>query len=103
MERVLIEVRGTVQGVGFRPHVYSLATSLGLSGFAQNRGAHLFIDLEGDSAALQTFVAALSATPPARAVIDAIGCRPAAPACRTGFRIEPSDAAADGEVRVAPD
>jgi hydrogenase maturation protein HypF len=103
MERVLIEVRGTVQGVGFRPHVYSLAMSLGLRGFAQNRGAHLFIDLEGDPVALRTFLAALSATPPARAVIDAIACRPAAPASRTGFTIEPSAAAADGEARVAPD
>jgi hydrogenase maturation protein HypF len=103
MERVLIEVRGTVQGVGFRPHVYSLATALGLHGFAQNRGSHLFIDLEGDAAGIRTFVHRLTLSPPARAVIDAVDCRPAPPAWRSGFCIEASDTATDHDVRIAPD
>jgi hydrogenase maturation protein HypF len=62
MERVLIEVRGTVQGVGFRPHVFTLATTLGLTGFAKNRGSGLFIDVEGDPAGLRTFVENLADT-----------------------------------------
>jgi hydrogenase maturation protein HypF len=103
VERLLIEVRGTVQGVGFRPHVYSLATSLGLSGFVQNRGGHLFIDLEGESSDLQTFMTALGTTFPARAAIDDISCRPATPRFRTRFSIDASDPVGDVDVRVSPD
>ena len=39
VQRVLIEVSGIVQGVGFRPHVYSPATALDLRGFVENRVA----------------------------------------------------------------
>ena len=56
VQRVLIEVSGIVQGVGFRPHVYSLATALDLRGFVQNRGSHLFIDVEGEAHSLDTFL-----------------------------------------------
>lgn len=102
MERLLIEVHGTVQGVGFRPHVYSLARALGLRGFAQNRGAHLFIDLEGDDAAVRTFVDLLKTRPPVRAVVDSITCRPAAPAQAFEFRLTTSAPTGD-EIRMAPD
>ncbi len=103
VERLLVEVRGTVQGVGFRPHVYTLATSLGLAGFARNRGAHLFIDLEGEPVAVRTFVDTLATSPPARAVIEGITCRQANPGFRTGFTIQESDATHDGDVTVSPD
>jgi hydrogenase maturation protein HypF len=36
VERAQIIVRGVVQGVGFRPYVYSLADGLGLKGFVTN-------------------------------------------------------------------
>jgi len=36
MQRIAIDVRGIVQGVGFRPFVYRLATRLSLTGFVQN-------------------------------------------------------------------
>jgi hydrogenase maturation protein HypF len=103
VERFLIEVRGTVQGVGFRPHVYSLASSLGLCGFVQNRGAHLFIDLEGEASDLQAFMSALATTSPARAVIDDITCHPAMPAFRSRFTIAQSDSNSHHDVRVSPD
>ena len=102
MERLLIEVRGTVQGIGFRPNVYSLATLHGLRGFAQNRGAHLFIDVEGDPGAIRTFLDTLTSSPPARAVVERLTTQSADPAFRTRFTIEDSESA-DDDVRVAPD
>lgn len=47
VERAQIIVRGIVQGVGFRPYVYSLAGDLGLKGFVTNTADGVFIDIEG--------------------------------------------------------
>jgi hydrogenase maturation protein HypF len=47
--RVKILVRGIVQGVGFRPFVYSLARSLNLKGFVMNSSKGVTIEIEGDN------------------------------------------------------
>lgn len=48
MKRFQINVKGVVQGVGFRPFVYNLAKSLNLSGFVTNTSKGVTIDIEGD-------------------------------------------------------
>ncbi len=50
--RIKILVRGVVQGVGFRPFVYSLAKSLNLKGFVMNSSKGVTIEIEGNDSSL---------------------------------------------------
>ncbi len=65
-----IEVRGIVQGVGFRPFVWRLATELGLDGWVRNDAAGVTIEVEGDRARIDALAARLVADAPPRARID---------------------------------
>jgi hydrogenase maturation protein HypF len=64
-----LHVRGIVQGVGFRPFVYKLATSLGLTGFVFNSSSGVTIEIEGDDSMIHTFVESLELDPPPLAQI----------------------------------
>jgi hydrogenase maturation protein HypF len=103
MERTTIAVTGMVQGVGFRPFVYALATALDLRGFVQNRGAHVFVDVEGEPTALEAFLDRLTSSVPPRAAVERVTSEPAMPVHYHGFAIATSDAAPDAEMRVPPD
>lgn len=65
-----ITVRGAVQGVGFRPFVYKLATSLGLSGFVRNQGGLVYIEVTGSRAKVDEFVSEIRSNPPSLARIN---------------------------------
>jgi hydrogenase maturation protein HypF len=54
-----IHIRGIVQGVGFRPFVYKLATSLGLAGFVFNSSSGVTVEVEGGAAVIRTFLESL--------------------------------------------
>jgi len=70
--RQRIEIRGVVQGVGFRPFVYRLATELALDGWVRNDAAGVTIEVEGDSARVDRMVRRLSDEAPALARVDSI-------------------------------
>jgi len=50
--RQRILVKGIVQGVGFRPFVYSLAQSLNLKGFVMNSSEGVVIEIEGEKSSI---------------------------------------------------
>jgi len=54
--RVRINIRGAVQGVGFRPFIYRLATNLNLNGFVYNSSQGVFIEAEGNKQILDEFI-----------------------------------------------
>jgi hydrogenase maturation protein HypF len=67
--RVKIFVRGIVQGVGFRPFVYSLAKSLNLKGYVLNSSKGVTIEIEGDNS--KSFVERLTSdAPPLSQIMD---------------------------------
>ena len=70
--RVEILVQGTVQGVGFRPFIYNLATRFSISGSVINTGAGVIIDAQGEDDSLQHFTRAVKNEAPPLAVIDSV-------------------------------
>ncbi|MEP7076020.1 MAG: carbamoyltransferase HypF [Acidobacteriota bacterium] len=90
--RTKILVRGIVQGVGFRPYVYSLAKSRGLRGSVLNNESGVVIDLEGDGEAINGFVCDLENRPPALSNIESVSrVDEVAGALFEDFRILPSE------------
>ena len=69
--RLGIRVRGTVQGVGFRPWVYRLARSRDLAGFVRNDSDGVWIEVEGAFEAVHDFPRLLAMeAPPLSAVVE---------------------------------
>ncbi len=70
--RMAIRVDGIVQGVGFRPFVYTLATGLGLTGHVGNDADGVFVEIEGPAAAVSKFLLALERDAPPLARIERV-------------------------------
>ena len=98
-----IHVVGIVQGVGFRPFVYSLATRLGLTGWVRNTSAGVDIEVDGPPQALEEFIRALEIEPPALAKIDQIIVESRSPNGFSGFEIMDSVAIDDAFQPISPD
>ena len=89
--RKSIRVRGVVQGVGFRPFVYRLATEESLAGLIGNDTDGVIIELEGPGTRIQAFLARLTDETPPLARIDSVTASELAPTGETGFRIVASE------------
>jgi hydrogenase maturation protein HypF len=102
--RVRITLRGAVQGVGFRPFAYRLATELALAGFVRNTGAGLAIEVEGPPESVERFLERLEREHPAAAVVAGrqIDRLPASGALPQ-FAIQPSDRNLAPTAAVLPD
>ncbi|MDE2504639.1 MAG: carbamoyltransferase HypF, partial [Burkholderiales bacterium] len=88
VERRALRVRGAVQGVGYRPFVYRLATALGLAGHVYNDAAGVAIEVQGEAPRLAEFEARLRRDAPPLARVEAIDAAPRAPLPgRAGFEI----------------
>ena len=83
-----LEVRGIVQGVGFRPFVYRLARELALDGWVRNDAAGVTIEVQGDALGIAQLARSVREDAPARARVDSVAlceCTPEDPG--TGFAI----------------
>lgn len=72
MQSVFIEVKGIVQGVGFRPFVYNLALKYDIKGWVNNDEKGVNILLSSSEENIQNFINELKLNPPILARIDSI-------------------------------
>jgi hydrogenase maturation protein HypF len=102
---VRARVDGTVQGVGFRPYVFRLAGEHGLDGWVGNDERGVVLEVEGDAAAVERFLARLPADAPALAAVEQVRVEPvsAAGAAGGGFRIVESVHGGAPAALVSPD
>ncbi len=70
--RRTFEIRGIVQGVGFRPTVHRLAMELGLGGLVQNRAGSVYLELQGREDQIAAFLELLPLKLPAISRIDSL-------------------------------
>jgi hydrogenase maturation protein HypF len=101
--RTSIRVEGVVQGVGFRPFVYSLATRLGLAGWVGNDVDGVFAEVEGPAEQVRDFLAALERDAPPLARVERVSAQPITPDGRPGFAIVASDTAGRRRALVSAD
>src|SRR5919199_1226775 len=102
-ERRGVAVRGIVQGVGFRPFIYSLARRHGLVGLVRNDAEGVHIEAEGAPEELELFVREIEEEAPPLAVVEAVAWRPLAVQREEGFRIEESREGVRRRALISPD
>jgi hydrogenase maturation protein HypF len=98
-----IHITGVVQGVGFRPFVYGLATRYGLRGWVCNTSAGVDIEVDGPDDTLDRFVAALTTEAPPLARIDAVTVSEIVSNGFTSFEIHHSESNPNDFLPVSPD
>lgn len=89
-KRLRIVIQGAVQGVGFRPFVYRLATELGLTGWVCNSAQGVAIEVEGSLVDLEAFQLRLDQEKPSCAVIQQRTTHFLSPVRDPGFEIRAS-------------
>ena len=101
--RLRVALRGAVQGVGFRPFVFRIATELALTGWVNNSPQVVFIEVEGPRHILEQFLSRLQTDKPPRSFIQSLESSWLDPKCYPQFEIRPSDAAGATTALVLPD
>jgi hydrogenase maturation protein HypF len=101
--RLRVCVHGVVQGVGFRPFVYTTAAALGLSGSVRNDTSGAVVEVEGDPAEIELFLQQLRDHPPPLAVVESIETHDIPPIGGTGFAIADTSRSGGGRTLASPD
>jgi hydrogenase maturation protein HypF len=96
-------VRGAVQGVGFRPFVFRLASELALAGWVNNSAQGVFLEAEGPRSELEEFLLRLEAEKPPRSFIQSLEATWLDPVGYDGFEIRESEAGGGKTALVLPD
>ncbi|HZT57629.1 MAG TPA: carbamoyltransferase HypF [Pyrinomonadaceae bacterium] len=102
-QRLRVVARGAVQGVGFRPFVFRLATELNLRGWVVNSSQGVFAEVEGDERELKDFLLRLERERPPRSFIQSLESSFLDPVGFERFEIRASDDAGEKTALVLPD
>ncbi|MFH7860313.1 MAG: acylphosphatase, partial [Candidatus Aenigmatarchaeota archaeon] len=101
--RARIKVSGIVQGVGFRPFVYRLATSLKLNGFVKNMVTGVLIEIEGSKKSIEIFLKRIKEDKPSISKIENIQVAFLSPIGYKNFEISKSSEDLGEVSLVSPD
>ncbi|MGI5412286.1 carbamoyltransferase HypF [Streptomyces chartreusis] len=96
-------VRGVVQGVGFRPYVYGLATELALVGHVTNTPEGVVAEVEGTVAAVARFCDRLAVQAPPLARVESVDHQELPAAGGEAFTILASRSGGPVRTLVSPD
>jgi len=103
MKALSLHITGIVQGVGFRPYVYRLATKFKLCGWVLNASDGVHIYIEGPDSVVTRFVAALETDPPAASRIERVEVESAEVIGYEDFEIHESEADESLRTFISPD
>ncbi|MFF4563931.1 carbamoyltransferase HypF [Streptomyces sp. NPDC001435] len=98
-----VTVRGVVQGVGFRPYVFTLATALDLSGHVTNTPEGVVAEVEGAPEAVARFCARIAPDAPPLARVDLVDHQDVPALGESGFTILVSRTAGPAGTLIPPD
>ena len=101
--RALIDVQGVVQGVGFRPFVYRMATQHHLFGWVRNTSGQVEMEVEGNKTEIHKFLQELETRSPPMARIEQVRTTLSSLAGYTDFQIKESLAQRNKYQLVSPD
>ena len=101
--RMRLELQGTIQGVGFRPFVYQLATQLGLTGWVRNTSRGVVIEVEGQHTTLNDFLNRIEPEKPPAARIYNFDRITVHPENDTRFEILGSESEKNSSAWILPD
>jgi hydrogenase maturation protein HypF len=103
MRYLKVEVTGIVQGVGFRPFVYRLATEHGIQGTVSNNPLGVDITVRGEGDHIYLFLKALKDQAPPAALVEKVSVFTTDPFEADSFRIAPSGQEGRKQVLISPD
>ncbi len=103
LQSIHIHIDGLLEGVGFRPFVYSLAESLHVGGWIRATATEADIAAEGAPEALRRFVQLIREKAPPLAHIDDLRIEAAPPSGAPAFRILPARSREDAFQPLPPD
>ncbi|MET8779263.1 carbamoyltransferase HypF [Nocardia sp. NPDC004654] len=98
-----ILVRGVVQGVGFRPFVYTTAAELSLAGRVSNDSSGVIVEIEGAARDLDEFERRVRHRPPPLAVVESVETTEIPVRGGTGFHIADTTRDGAGRTLASPD
>jgi len=103
ISRMRVIIHGAVQGVGFRPYIYRLATEMGLTGWVVNSPQGVFIEVEGRQGQLDLFLLRIEREKPPRSFIRSLEYSFLDPQGFENFEVRESDESGAKTALVLPD
>ncbi|MCX7954322.1 MAG: carbamoyltransferase HypF [Bacteroidales bacterium] len=99
----IIEIKGLVQGVGFRPFIYRIAKSAKLNGYVENRNTGVLIKLNATENKLLEFIENIKKNAPPVSDIESINFIETSSEIFTDFEIKKSKTVSDEVTQISPD